>query len=261
MQQQRRIYAGECRISGVVEKASTEPPNDDDMKCVNFLLRNLPKQGELMVSLKENSETVDVEIDLMEWADADYESGHQSAAGIASSIIFNFPHFYKNLSLACDYLRSAVSQDSKRAMHSTQLRCNIKMPCSDAFLGSNSNFGEKKIRKLVGRIAAVHREKQIVKSRTFSCSNQNCRLFLKAVTQTNWFFENFVCIFASVCGSCGIACMFEDVSSCEVAEHQSWIMVLEKEFCGKSKLCQVSVYEKTIENPHLFLGSQVEMVC
>ena len=207
MQQQRRIYAREGHTPGVVAEALVL---SDDCEIVNFLLRILPKQGQLMSSLRENSETIDVDVDLMEWVDEDHESEHHSVAAIAQIIVFNFPRFYKSLSVACEYLRSALSMDqSIRAIHSSQLHCNI-LNLPEAFFFSNpcdrrgdedgqdamqkypslGEAGEKKIRILRGRLAAVHTEKQIVKSRTFACTNDNCRLFSKAVTHVFCFLDD-----------------------------------------------------------------------
>jgi hypothetical protein len=261
MQQQRRIYAGDGRNSGIVAEASNEAPSDD-INVVNFLLRVLPKQRPLMASLRDNSENVEVDVDLMEWIDEDYESEHHSAAVICNEIIFNFPHFYKNLSLACDFLRSSISTDqSTRAIQSSQLRCNIKLPCADMLFGSNSkDVGQKTIRSLKGRIASVQTEKQIVKSRSFSCSNDNCRLFMMPVTQNFWFFDDLEGAASSECSSCKIRCLVEDVSACQVAEHQIWMVAFDKECSGRFKLCPVSVYEKIIETPQLHLGCEVEMV-
>ena len=209
MQQQRRIYAREGHTPGVVAEALPEVLSDD-CEIVNFLLRILPKQGQLMSSLRENSETIDVDVDLMEWVDEDHESEHHSVAAIAQIIVFNFPRFYKSLSVACEYLRSALSMDqSIRAIHSSQLHCNI-LNLPEAFFFSNpcdrrgdedgqdamqkypslGEAGEKKIRILRGRLAAVHTEKQIVKSRTFACTNDNCRLFSKAVTHVFCFLDD-----------------------------------------------------------------------
>jgi hypothetical protein len=261
MQQQRRIYAGEGRNPGVAPYSAPEVLSDDS-NIVNFLLRNLPKQTQLMASLRDNCERIEVDIDLMEWVDVDYVSEHQLAAAISSSIILNFPHFYKNLSLACDHLRSALCIDQAiRAIHRSQIRCNIKLPCVEEFFCSNSNTAERKIRILRGRIAAIHNEKQIVKSRAFSCSNDNCRLFMKEVTHNVWFFDDLESTPSSTCSSCGISCMVEDISACQVAEHQIWMLVPDRQTCESSMMYhQVSVYEQIIENPHLYLGCQVEMV-
>jgi hypothetical protein len=260
MQQQRRIYAGEGRNSVVVARSTPEAPSDD-VSIVNFLLRNLPSQSELMASLRENSERVDVNIDIMEWVDADYESEHHSASAVANSIIFHFPNFYKKLSLACDYLRSAVCvEQSARPMHSSQLRCSIKLPCSEMFFGSNSNVGERNLKTWSGRIASIQTEKQIVKSRAFSCSNENCRLFMKEVTHNVWFFDDLEFPSPSECSSCGLSCMIEDISSCQVSEHQIWGLVFDQQTSRNSVLCQVSVYEQILENPQVYLGCQVEMV-
>lgn len=261
MQQQRRIYAGDGRNSGIVAEASNEAPSDD-INVVNFLLRVLPKQRPLMASLRDNSENVEVDVDLMEWIDEDYESEHHSAAVICNEIIFNFPHFYKNLSLACDFLRSSISTDqSTRAIQSSQLRCNIKLPCADMLFGSNSkDVGQRTIRSLKGRIASVQTEKQIVKSRSFFCSNDSCRLFMMPVTQNFWFFDDLEGAASSECSSCKVRCLVEDVSACQVAEHQIWMVAFDKECSGRFKLCPVSVYEKIIETPQLYLGCEVEMV-
>lgn len=260
MQHQRRIYAGEGRNSVVVAHSTPEVPSDD-VSIVNFLLRNLPSQSQLMASLRENSERIDVNIDIMEWVDADYESEHHSASAIANSVIFNFPDFYKKISLACDYLRSAVcGEQSARPMHSSQLRCSIKLPCSEMFFGSNSNVGERHLKTLKARIASIQTEKQIVKSRAFSCSNQNCRLFMKEVTHNVWFFDDLESPSLSECSSCGLSCMIEDISSCQVSEHQIWGLVFDKQTGSNSVLCQVSVYEQILENPQVYLGCQVEMV-
>jgi hypothetical protein len=260
MQQQRRIYAGEERNSGPVPNSSPEVLNHDT-DIINFLLRHLPKQRQLMASLRDNIETVDVDIDLMEWVDEDYDSEHHSAAAVASSIIFNFPHFYKNLCLACDYLRSAMCNDqSARAIHSSQLRCNIKLPYSETFFGSNPSIGERKIRNLRGRIAAINTEKQVVKSRAFSCSNENCRLFMQKVIHNVWLFDDIEATFPSACSSCGISCMVEDISACQVADHQIWSIAVDVQTVGSSMMYPVSVFEQIIESPHLYLGSEVEMV-
>jgi hypothetical protein len=258
MQRTRRIYAGEGHSSGVFAQASHPPENpSDDSNIVKFLLRNLPRQVKLLASLRDNSEIIEVDIDLMEWADADVENEH----AIMRSILFNFPNIYKNISIACDYLKSAISMDaSMRAIHSSQLRCNIKLPCPEILFGSNPNTGEKMLRNLRGRIAAIQFEKQIVKSRTFSCTNDNCRQFMKDVTHNFWYFDDVEGTAPLECSSCGICCIIEDVSACQVAEHQIWTIVSDKQIHGRSTLCQVSVFENVIENPQSFLGCQVEMV-
>jgi hypothetical protein len=260
MQQQRRVYAGEGRNSGVIAHASPEEVSYD-LDVVNFLLRILPKQSLLMESLRDNSEIVNVDVDLMEWVDADYESEHYSSAAICNSIVFNFPKFYKNLSLVCDHLRSATSNlASHRAIHSSQLRCNIKLPSAETLFSSTSGFEKKRIVYLSGRIVSVQSEKQVVKSRAFSCSNDSCRLFSKHVTQYHWFFDEIESTAVSECSSCKLCCMFEDISACQVAEHQTWMVAFSKECFGRSMLCPVSVYENILNIPQLYLGCQVEMV-
>jgi hypothetical protein len=186
MQQQRRVYAQ--HNPGAVADVLPEVLSDDS-DIVNFLLRTLPKQNQLMSALRENSETIEVDVDLMEWIDQDYESEHHAAAAIAEVIIFNFPRFYKSLSVACEYLRSALSMDQlMKPVHSSQLRCSMNLP--EAFFDSNPNLGERRIRILRGRLAAVQNEKQIVKSRTFACTNDNCRFFSKAVTHVFCFLDD-----------------------------------------------------------------------
>jgi len=54
--------------------------------------------------------------------------------------------------------------------------------------------------------------------------------------------------------------MAEDISACEVADHQIWTLVSDKQPNGSFRLCHVSIYEKIIENPNLYLGCCVEMV-
>jgi hypothetical protein len=55
--------------------------------------------------------------------------------------------------------------------------------------------------------------------------------------------------------------MVEDISACQVAEHQIWMLVSDKQTNESSMIYyQVSVYEQIIENPHLYLGLGVEMV-
>jgi hypothetical protein len=260
MQQQRRIYASQGHNSGISAHSSPEAVSYD-LNVVNFLLRVLPQQSTLMESLRDNSETVVVDVDLMEWVDADYESEHHSGAAICISVVFNFPEFYKNLSLACDYLRSAISTDTTlRAIQSSQLRCNIKLPCVEMLFGSYSGKEEKRIRHLSGRIVSVQSEKQVVKSRAFFCSNDNCRLFSTQVTQLYWFFDDLESAAPSECSSCRTCCMVEDISACQVAEHQVWMVAFDKQCCGRSMLCPVSVYEIILDTPQLYLGCQVEMV-
>ena len=260
MQRQRRIYAAEGHSSCVAAHASPEVVSCD-LNVVNFLLRILPKQSPLMESLRNNVETVDVVVDLMEWVDADHESDHYPAAAICSSIIIYFPNFYKNLSLACDYLRSAIcTETSHRAIQSSQLRCNIKLPCAETLFGANSGIDEKRIRLLSGRIVSVQSQKQVVKSRVFSCSNDHCRLFSKPVTQLYWFFDELEAFAPSECSSCRTNYLVEDISACQVAEHQIWMVTFDKECCGRFMTCPVSVYENVLDTPQLYLGSQVEMV-
>jgi hypothetical protein len=54
--------------------------------------------------------------------------------------------------------------------------------------------------------------------------------------------------------------MAEDISACEVADHQIWTLVSDKQPNGSFRLCHVSIYEKIIENPSSYLGCRVEMV-
>jgi hypothetical protein len=83
---------------------------------------------------------------------------------------------------------------------------------------------------------------------------------MKDVTHNFWFFDDVEGTAPAECSSCGICCIIEDVSACQVAEHQIWTIVSDKQIYGCSTLCEVSVYENVIENPQLFLGCQVEMV-
>ena len=67
MQQQRRVYAqhnpGAVDVLPVVQS--------DNSVIVDFLLRALPTQTQWMSTLRENIETIEVEVDLMERNDQD----------------------------------------------------------------------------------------------------------------------------------------------------------------------------------------------